>query len=125
MEKKSELKIAKSDIIEFIKMKNIVFIFIIVIFLIAVWTFSKNNVLNSINKVYIEYERITSIHTDYEKETIEICIAPESFFGGTIKETKFKLQQIYDSDMIAFDNSVSSPYMGEDSVLYIPDTYPR
>jgi hypothetical protein len=84
----------------------------------------KSTVLNNLNRIYDEYDLITSISTNYIEEEITITTGSTSWFDVFDNTNTYSLQQVYDSPLFDLDNSVTAPTMVE-GIVHIPDTYPR
>ena len=84
----------------------------------------RDTVLNDLNRIYDEYDLITSISTDYTTEEITITTGSTSWFDVFDNSKTYSLGKVYNSPLFELDNSVTAPTMIE-GIVHIPDTYPR
>ena len=100
---------------------NVIFLAIVAFVVLFAIYFSRRNVVNDANRIYMNYTNIVQIRTDYAQSEMHVIFAGDTMLEPT-KECIYKLDDINESDIILIDNSVTCP-TPIDKVLHIPDTY--
>ena len=101
---------------------NIIFILIVLFVISAVVYFSSRDLTNSVNRIWMNYDKIVHIETDYDKGTVTFTMASDVWWEQTGSKYTVKLKQIWNSDLMKIDNSQQAPvYI--DGVVYFPENY--